>query len=258
MKQYKSFIIILAIAILSTLVTTTVLAEENEISTINSNSETTEEVCLDAGVAFALANATDELEYIEIEEEEYEETYEDLYVAVTPYTMYTNDKLNVRYTPEIIEDNKLAKLKICTEVTVVGYVEDSEFVAILWEDDIAYVSGNYLQEYDPDFMTRNYDWNGEKLDSHNGRVSGPSGQETYYNLNMDKCVQIMRDKGYNYDYWVRSDGVKMYGNYVMVAADLSTRPKGTIVETTLGDGIVVDTGTFVETNPSQLDIAVAW
>ena len=75
---------------------------------------------------------------------------------------------------------------------------------------------------------------------------------------MDKCVQIMRDKGYNYDYWVRSDGVKMYGNYVMVAADLSTRPKGTIVETTLGDGIVVDTGTFVETNPSQLDIAVAW
>ena len=39
MKQYKSFIIILAIAILSTLVTTTVLAEENEISTINSNSE---------------------------------------------------------------------------------------------------------------------------------------------------------------------------------------------------------------------------
>ena len=154
--------------------------------------------------------------------------------------------------------NKLAKLKICTEVTVVGYVEDSEFVAILWEDDIAYVSGNYLQEYDPDFMTRNYDWNGEKLDSYNGRVSGPSGQETYYNLDMDKCVQIMRDKGYNYDYWVRSDGVKMYGNYVMVAADLSTRPKGTIVETTLGDGIVVDTGTFVETNPSQLDVAVAW
>ena len=75
MKQYKSFIIILAIAILSTLVTTTVLAEENEISTINSNSETTEEVCLDAGVAFVLSNATDELEYIEIEEEEYEEEY---------------------------------------------------------------------------------------------------------------------------------------------------------------------------------------
>ena len=61
----------------------------------------------------------------------------------------------------------------------------------------------------------------------------------------------MRDKGYNYDYWVRSDGVKMYGNYVMVAADLSTRPKGTIVETTLGDGIVVDTGTFVETPDLQ-------
>lgn len=95
-----------------------------------------------------------------------------------------------------------------------------------------------------------------------GVFSGPSGRETYYNLNMNGVVRIMRSLGYSesdgWVYWVREDGVKMFGNYVMVAADLSRRPNGTILECSLGTAIVVDTGSFVASNPNQLDIAVAW
>ncbi len=101
-------------------------------------------------------------------------------------------------------------------------------------------------------------WNGSPLTPGAGRINGPSGVETYYNLNMNGCVNIMRALGNTDEYWVREDGVKMLGSYVMVAADLSIRPKGSIVETSLGLGIVVDTGTFIYSNPTQIDIAVAW
>ena len=91
-----------------------------------------------------------------------------------------------------------------------------------------------------------------------GVFEGPSGKETYYNLNMHGCIRLMEALGYDYKYWIREDGVKMYGNYVMCAADLSIRPKGTILETSLGTGIVCDTGSFVNQNRYQLDIATSW
>lgn len=94
-----------------------------------------------------------------------------------------------------------------------------------------------------------------------GVYYGPSGRETYYNLPMDGVVAIMRDLGYSeeeYPYWVREDGAKMFGDYIMVAANLETRPKGTILDCSLGKAIVCDTGTFVKTYPGQLDIAVDW
>nr|WP_027870377.1 hypothetical protein [[Eubacterium] cellulosolvens] len=91
-----------------------------------------------------------------------------------------------------------------------------------------------------------------------GRINGPSGEETYYNMDMSGVVQIMRSMGNNDEYWVRSDGVKMLGNYVMVAANLSVRPRGSLVATSLGTGIVCDTGGFAISNPTQLDIATAW
>ncbi len=87
---------------------------------------------------------------------------------------------------------------------------------------------------------------------------GPSGKETYYNLNMSGVVDIMESMGYNEEYWVREDGVKMYGDYVMVAADLNTHPRGSIVESSLGTAIVVDTGGFAASDPNQLDIATSW
>lgn len=94
-----------------------------------------------------------------------------------------------------------------------------------------------------------------------GVFYGPSGKETWYNLPMGGVVRIMRRQGFDeehYPYWVREDGVKMLGDYVMVAADLSIRPRGSIVESSLGTALVCDTGDFIYQNPTQLDIAVDW
>ena len=101
-------------------------------------------------------------------------------------------------------------------------------------------------------------WNGTKLTASRGTVYGPSGKETYYNLPMQGVISIMRGIGNNDPYWVRSDGVKMLGDYIIVAANLKLRPRGTLVATSLGMGIVCDTGGFAEYNPTQLDIAVTW
>ena len=90
---------------------------------------------------------------------------------------------------------------------------------------------------------------------------GPSGKETYYNLNMGGCVSVMRGLEYSeseYPVWTDSRNVKYFGDYIMVAADLNTRPKGTLVETSLGTGIVVYTGGFAASNPTQIDIACNW
>lgn len=96
------------------------------------------------------------------------------------------------------------------------------------------------------------------LNSFDGVAYGPSGKETYYNLPMDRVVQTMRNKGYteaDYPYNIRDDGVKCLGDYVIVAADLSEHPRGSIVETSLGQGIVCDTG---EQLTGIIDIAVNW
>ena len=44
----------------------------------------------------------------------------------------------------------------------------------------------------------------------------------------------------------------------MVAADLSIRPRGSTIATSLGMGLVCDTGSFIYNNPTQLDIATTW
>ena len=75
------------------------------------------------------------------------------------------------------------------------------------------------------------------LNRQNGTVMGPSGKETYYNLNMSGVVKIMRRQGFSeeeYPYWVREDGCKMLGPYIMCAADLALRPRGSLVESSLG------------------------
>ena len=104
-------------------------------------------------------------------------------------------------------------------------------------------------------------WNGRRISPSAGSIMGPSGKETYYNLDMSVCVRIMRRMGFSeeeYPYAVRADGVKTLGGYVMVAANLGIRPKGTLIETSVGTGIVVDTGGFAKRNRTQLDIAVNW
>lgn len=94
-----------------------------------------------------------------------------------------------------------------------------------------------------------------------GVFAGPSGKETYYNLPMGRVISNMRNLGYDvetYPFYVREDGAKMLGEYVMCAAELGSRPKGTILETSLGMAIVVDTGSFAYSNPTQIDLCVNW
>ena len=78
---------------------------------------------------------------------------------------------------------------------------------------------------------------------------------------MSGVVSVMRNMGFdeeNYPYWVREDGCKMLGNYIMVAADLGVRKRGTLVETSLGTALVCDTGSFAASNHNQIDIATNW
>lgn len=107
-------------------------------------------------------------------------------------------------------------------------------------------------------QTSNPNWNGSILTKSAGVNYGPSGKETYYNLNMSGVVNIMRNMGNNDEYWIRNDGCKMLGNYIMVAANLNVHPRGSLVETSLGTGIVCDTGGFASENATQLDIATTW
>ena len=84
-------------------------------------------------------------------------------------------------------------------------------------------------------------------------------KETYYNLNMKRICAKAKEIGVPGEYWVSDNGLKMYGRFVIVAADFNTHPYGSVVLTSLGvPGIVLDTGEFAKTNPEQIDIAVNW
>ena len=104
-------------------------------------------------------------------------------------------------------------------------------------------------------------WSEGQITKERGGCMGPSGRETYYNLRMDNCVNYMRELGYDeltYPYWIRDDVAKMLGLYVMCAANWKTRPRGTIIPTSLGEAIVVDTGEFVADYPNGVDLATDW
>lgn len=83
-------------------------------------------------------------------------------------------------------------------------------------------------------------------------------KETYYNLNMSRVVSNAQGNGLEGEYWVRDDGCKMFGDYVIVAANQEVHPYGSTVETSMGTGIVLDTGGFASGNPTQVDIATDW
>ena len=187
-----------------------------------------------------------------------EDVCEEKYIAVS--------KLNIRDTPSL-DSNVIGYLTVNENVTITCVItnQGESWGRFTYNDIDAYVSYDYLSDTEVEVEetwseddTYNTSWSGEVLNRSNGIVVGPIGKESYYNLRMNRVVQIMKDKGYDYEYWVRSDGVKMFGPYVMVAADLSIYPKGSLVECSLGTGIVCDTGDFVYTTDRALDIAVSW
>lgn len=113
-------------------------------------------------------------------------------------------------------------------------------------------TATYAQTYST--PTQNYNYN----TNYSNGVLTPSGgvntfngaTETYYNLDMSGVIANAQNMGIQGDYWVRDDGVKMYGDYVIVA---SQHDKGTIIDTSLGTGIVLD-----YCPAGTVDIATSW
>lgn len=89
-----------------------------------------------------------------------------------------------------------------------------------------------------------------------GRIQNGDHIETWYNLRMDKVIERAGSiYGITDAYAVREDGVKTYNGLVICAADWNVYPFGSLVETTLGTGIVLDTHT---TQGTVIDIATSW
>lgn len=107
------------------------------------------------------------------------------------------------------------------------------------------------------------DWDGPTLTKELGTVHGPLGnKETFYNMDMTGVVKNMKNRyGVDADYWIRDDGVKMYGDYIMVAANLDIHPRCSLVETSLGTGMVCDTGEAFKWGgewTTDIEIATVW
>lgn len=89
-----------------------------------------------------------------------------------------------------------------------------------------------------------------------GRITYGNHTETWYNLRMNRIVSIADAHfGLNDVYEVREDGVKTYNGFVICAGG-SKVPYGTLVETSLGTGIVLDRHTV--NDETLIDIATAW
>ena len=73
---------------------------------------------------------------------------------------------------------------------------------------------------------------------------------------MNRIVEKAQKNGINADYWERADGCKMYGKFIICAGHQNRY--GEIVETSRGLGIILDTGDFVKTNPTAIDMATTW
>ena len=90
-----------------------------------------------------------------------------------------------------------------------------------------------------------------------GVIQYQGHRETYYNLKMDRIIEradgIYGIKGV---YEVREDGVKTYNGFVICACDWDKHPYGSIVDTSRGVGITLDTGTFEDRE--TVDIATEW
>ena len=157
---------------------------------------------------------------------------------------WISEKADIKQKPNE-ESETLTTFDINTEVEFT-YI-NSEWYKIKYESTEAYVAKNYIS----------FEKIEKKLNAYIGVFYGPSGKETYYNLSMKRVISYMKDLGYDYEYWVREDGVKMYGEYIMVAANTKIRSKGTILETSLGTGMVCDHCVASETT-NQIDIAVTW
>lgn len=169
------------------------------------------------------------------------------------YEKYVVSVINVRIEPNV-DCEVLGKYVPGDKITVTGQIEGNDFVRINYKGQEAFVHSEYLSDEPP--VTK---WQGPTINRWCGTVHGPSGKETYYNLPMEGCIRLARAKGIGGNYWVRADGCKMLGNYIMVATDTRRWPEGTILETSLGTAMVIDhCGSASRYSGRWIDIAVNW
>lgn len=84
---------------------------------------------------------------------------------------------------------------------------------------------------------------------------GVAHRETYYDLPMNVVMRACGGGTYS----IRSDGAKIdQDGYVLIAANLMSYPRCTVVETSLGPGKVYDTGGFAVRHPYGFDLATDW
>ena len=89
-----------------------------------------------------------------------------------------------------------------------------------------------------------------------GKITYNGHTESWYDLPMQKVIERSdAATGLSDMYWIRGDGVRMYGQWVIVAAHPSVT-RYSLVETSLGTGIVLDRHTVPDAN--LYDIATDW
>jgi 3D (Asp-Asp-Asp) domain-containing protein len=91
-----------------------------------------------------------------------------------------------------------------------------------------------------------------------GRITYAGHEETWYNLPMGRVLERAAAHGIEIDYWERSDGMKMNGKYIICAGNYKVYPYGSLVETSRGTGIILDTGDFIKDHPNDIDLSVTW
>lgn len=105
---------------------------------------------------------------------------------------------------------------------------------------------------EPNKPKENY--TGPVITPNSGRIQGPQEMESYYALPAKGLYQFKSAwpkklqglKFHNENGWMK------LGDYFCVAANLDIYPRGTIVQTSLGAAVVVDTGTFSCTLPDKI------
>ena len=144
----------------------------------------------------------------------------------------------------------------------------------LKKEDIDYTLAEYILKSDnvASNQTIQGKWESGYLTAPAGYITytGADGRltkETWCNLNPNNLAKLMREQhGIELDFWIREDGVYMYGDYVMVAADIphmdgtqqeAEYRKGDLVQTSLGTGMVVDLcGMAESTRKGNTDVDV--
>ena len=168
---------------------------------------------------------------------------------------YTNTVVNLRES-DSKDSKKLDTLNINTKVKYIK--TDEKWYKVKYKNQEGYIRSDLLSKNKTKIAVYSKPHR-EHLTRRNGVFYFQGRRESYYNLPMSRVVSNMNRLGFHGSYSVRYDGVKLFNGYVMVAGDLSAYPRGSLIETSLGTGIICDTGTFVHTyGANALDIATNW